>query len=755
MKKKALRILILFFAVILNIYFPMNILADENNSVTAMSTATSDKYNVMLLIDKSGSMNGTDASGLAKSAACQFIDQLCTVSNDLLDISAVTSVGVMSFAETTELISPVVSLNEEVNTDYLKSVIQGIQYLPSGTGGTDLSVAVDDALKQLEKTSVNGEKNLVVVFTDGYSENVINAEESNEKLNNAFELAKKLESEVFVVGLNHNGTIKEEGRQEIYKLADTTQRGSGVSAREKNDQNSTKDQVNYVITDDLNTVREFYGKIYASMIKSDLVYIENSHFTVDSTGILEADVTVYSNSKITDVAVKDPDGNKKIEDGKTYFESGDDYYRVIKILNPATGEWTVDVTSSGNDYKSYVVKFYGVEAAITASWDTGKNYSESRLETPYVGKVTLNPMYKGEPYTDELLENDNTVAEYWVKKENVDDSEGDYYTLSYSDGKFVGYFPVEQGIYNIRAHLANEIMDRTVECKLTVTNPEGVIDVELGDIKIKNQSSKTIDLTEKTGAEDLTIESLKIVPGDNTAVVDAEEGKDKNTDILLTANKTGQDNIEIVAVDTYKMKYHITGTVTVVFTMLWYHWIFIFVAIAAILALVYVILRKSKIIPGNFYISIELLESEEGYEGEFKEMEIPAPYGKTFSLWKLVNILKMDIDTHSGSSEGEKEISSALANEKHEIAKKTIFVALNARKNKIYKIKMRNGSRDLTSDIDCYKSPKLSIIIGFKGFFEDDSFIMEDDDFGSDTDFKKKTKTRRRKASSVFEDEEE
>ena len=69
---------------------------------TVISTATSDKYNVIMLIDKSGSMHLTDketeeGKSLAKSAACQFIDQLRDVSGDQLDMSAITSAGVMAF----------------------------------------------------------------------------------------------------------------------------------------------------------------------------------------------------------------------------------------------------------------------------------------------------------------------------------------------------------------------------------------------------------------------------------------------------------------------------------------------------------------------------------------------------------------------------------------------------------------------------------------------------------------------------------
>lgn len=748
MKKKLLSVFILLLVAVLTFHVPSKVFAEETNSITAISTATSDKYNVMLLIDKSGSMNATDESELAKSAACQFIDQMCTVSNDLIDISAVTSVGVMTFAQETELLSPVTSLDSDVNTSYLKSEIKGIKYLPSGTGGTDLSIAVYDALTELQKTSVNGEKNIVVMFTDGYSENVLDKTLSDSKLTEAFGIADSLEAEIYVVGLNCDAAIQEddpkkearrkEGRQEIYNLANTTQKGEGVSQKEDDDTTATKEEVNYRITDSLNEVREFYGKIYAEIIKSDFVYIENSRFTVETGGILEVDVTIYSNSKISDVTITDPNNNKKIKDGKTYFVSGDDYYKVIKIINPMSGEWTVDVTSNDKEYKSYVVQFYGVEVAITATWDTGENYPESGLKNPYVGKVILTPMYKGEPYMDEFLKGENTIAEFSTNIGGIENQ----YSLSYVDGKFVGYFPVEQGNYDIEAHIANEIMDRTVNCKLAVTNAEGMVDINLGTIEVKNQNVEVIDLLDKTGANTLTIDSINIISENNSEVISVTE--DENNIIKIVANEIGKDEIEIYAMDSYGVVYKITATVKVEFAMLWYHWIGMGVGISVLGIVAIIFHRKRKKIPGTFQIFVELLYSENGNEGTQKELAMRAISGNVFSLWKLINRVKLDIDSRNNSTEGEKEISRVLADEKRKIAKLKIQIVKDSNKREVYKVNNRN----ISTMIECYKSPKLSIQVRFKSDRED---WTNTNDWGKATDFKKKTLGRR--ASSVFDDD--
>lgn len=723
--------------------------ADENGNASAVSTATTDNYNVMLIIDKSGSMNTTDQDRLSLSAACQFVDQMSTVSNDLLNLSSVTSVGVMTFSQTTNIITKPYSLDSEANRNYLKSKIMEIQFDPVNTGGTDLSTAANDALNELKKHSKPGTKNMVVMFTDGYSENVLDENASQQNLNSAFETAKELQSNVYVVGLNHNGKIKEKGQQEIYNLANNMQIGEGISAKAGNDANASGDSVNYLITDNIGDVREFYGKIYANMIQSDLEYIENHEFIVDSSGILEADITIYSDTKINEVIITDPDGNRMIEDATSYFVSGDDFYKVVKILNPKPGKWNVKVSSGDENYKSYVIKFYGVEAAMQATWDTGAAMAESGIIAPYVGKVTLVPMYKGEEYTDSSFVESVTKAEFTATLETG--IKVDTYPLTYVDGKYVGYFPVEQGIYQIDAVLATEVMNREVSCTLAVTNPEGIIELDLGKIWVKNKETRTVDLAYRSGTENISIEQLELIPNEKNAVTEIQVGESGT--FTITAKRTGSDTIQIVAKDMYGIQYNMTGVIEVQFKLLWYHILLIVLLVLALLAGGWVLFRGMQRIPGEFHISVELLSSDNGYEGEMKCNSTPSPRGARFSLWKLADVVKQDIDTHSeDSSEGEQEISEALSAEKNKISKVLIMMAENKKKKKIYQTTTMRGSRDISDNTECYKSEKLSIRLSFVPLFEDD-FEADEDDFGKATDFKRKKKSRSRQASTMFDDD--
>lgn len=346
----------------------------EAKNISAVSTQP---YNIMLLIDKSGSMNSTDQQRLALSAACQFVDQLSTTYGDKV---LTMQIGALAFGQMTEEVAPLLNLESEENTQRLKDGINAISYNKSGTGGTDLGVALRDAAAELKEKGVKDGRNAIVLFTDGYTDNVLDANASAQALEEAFKCAEELKSEIYVVGLNQGNFIKAEGRTEIYHIADTAQTGEGLMAGAEDDTFTDSEWVNYLITDNMDDVREFYIALYAHMFQSEWEYVDNHEFEIETGGVLEANITVYSNTEITDVEVTDPNDEVMYEDGENYVVSGDDFYKVIRVINPEKGCWNVYVTSREDSYKTYVVRFYGVEAAVSASWGKLRNFLIPQLQ---------------------------------------------------------------------------------------------------------------------------------------------------------------------------------------------------------------------------------------------------------------------------------------------------------------------------------------------------------------------------------------
>ena len=102
---------------------------------SGVSTVTAQSYNIMLLIDKSVSMNVTDGNGLARSAACQFADQLSMTYDDLMPVS---NVGVNTFDQTTHpILNGAMPELNEANRDNLKSEINKIVYNMPGCSPMD------------------------------------------------------------------------------------------------------------------------------------------------------------------------------------------------------------------------------------------------------------------------------------------------------------------------------------------------------------------------------------------------------------------------------------------------------------------------------------------------------------------------------------------------------------------------------------------------------------------------------------------
>lgn len=686
---------------------------------SGVSTVTAQSYNIMLLIDKSGSMNVTDGNGLARSAASQFVDQLSMTYDDLMPVS---NVGVKTFDQTTHPIldGAMPELNE-ANRDNLKSEINKIVYNMSGEGGTDLGVAVYDAVVELQEKKAELSKNMIVMFTDGWTD-AVDKEASKAKRDAALKIAEGLECEIFIVGLNHQGTIPQEGREEIYKIADTAQIGEGIELAEEDDTNAQGGKVNYLITDDIGEIREFCGEIYAQMLNCEVEFVDNQEFAVGSGGIREAVVTVYSNSEITGMSIENPDGNEVREDGKNCFISGDDYYKVIKLMDPDRGTWSVKVTSA-DEYKTYVIRFYGIEAAISATWGANQKFQDAGIDDDYVGKVVVTPMYKSEPYREESLADSMTKAEYTVSYEGFSET----YPLDYrtETGDFVGYFPVQTGAYHITALLANDDMDRTAECDLNVHTD--IISFELNSIRVKNGKSVDIDLEDELDVPNLDIQSVSTESSSNGGKEESISSADvRGTVLTVYGDKVGEDSLEIKATDADGNEYFIVGKVKVGFTLFWYHIVSLLIILAVIAIMAYVIYNKRAYVRGDFELYIENLDTGARLENTVEDY----PRGKTITLWDIVKCIIDMQDDHL--PESEKSLCSMLKKEQKNISAVKLVICNDGnkgRKKMLYKLEHGGERKDLKSRRDCYgPSPsKLKIRIKFNPLTS--GFDDEEDDW--------------------------
>ena len=284
-------------------------------------------------------------------------------------------------------------------------------------------------------------------------------------------------------------------------------------------------------------------------------------------------------------------------------------------------------------------------------------------------------MYMNAPYTDKTLEGDSTKA-YFTATGNEGTAE--YELIRNNKGEFVGYFPVEQGLYQIDAYLENESVKRNISTTLAVKVDGKAIDVDLGTITLGATESRNIDILGKTGASSINIENIEVVPGGKEAVTTVTKG-DQDGTITITASKKGEDKFSVKCTDDYGLEYNVFGKTVVKFKMLWYHWLIAAAAVCLLLVGLRAFIRSQSEIPSEFLITV--------INGKTKAKitrVYPNIRGAKVSVWSYVNLLLSEINSHSESSAQEKEIAEMLEKKRKSIQKETILLKKEKGKKAYY-----------------------------------------------------------------------
>ena len=663
----------------------------SDSTLTGRSNVTETAYNVMMLIDKSGSMNKTDINGLALSAACQFISQLREVdksSGGITDLSSVTKVGVMSFDLETQLVANLITVDRVENVEYLQSCIRSIEYNELNTGSTDLNTAFFDAAMLLKKHHSDSQKNIILLYTDGEStKDAKNRPDFNNKLEDAITIAAELSCSVYVVGLNSNNKIKAQGIDEIRYIADSTQTGVGIvePSAEVSYPYPAGHKVNYIITDDFNDVRFFYGSIFAHMFSSILEPVENDHEFQISNGVIEATVLIYSDAPIKEVTIRE-NGTEVREDGKKIIISGDTSYKVIKIVDPEVGWWKVTVSTNTKAYITYVVRIYGIEIVLTATYEVFRNYDDT--VSGYTCTASVVPMYKGEPYREEEQISIITKAEVSVSAKGLPDVLGRY-PLSYQkDTKtFTTAFPINPGEYIIEATVENPSMTRTAKYPLTVNKAD--------DPSIPTTTPTSIPTTTPTSIPTTTPTSITTTPPSKAPA---------ETPISLSE---------------FILEHWYYGPILIVFALL------ILIAIIKL-----PVERRYR-----FDIDVRLRETEKNREHKEEGCVTRYPRGRSFSLWKIVNSAIL-VNLSSSGFGTQKPVLAALAEQlikdKRSISRyriKLVYTTIRGKRKRVYKVQNPNGHLvkidNQIDNVKCYSNGNLEI---YMQITKDEEFFGELDD---------------------------
>ena len=615
----------------------------------AAERAAGQPYNIALLIDKSGSMNATDPERLAVSAAGMFVNSLYTES--LMDQAAGTGgarsrVGVISFSADTETETIPVELTSEAEVSFVAGEIDAITYDKVNTGATDLGRAVLAGTEMLRSAQDGVRKNMIILFTDGYTDALTpeGMERSSAMMAEGLEAARQLGCEIYVVGLNYQGRINDQGRAEIWNIANSTQSGEGLLLPDSNDAGAAS-RVNYLITDSRQEVSDFYNAIFGMMMGSGGTKLPPWHqdgwtyYSADLTspGIFCANIYIISDGDIGGLALWDPSGSQVDLDGGSVRLVRGNGYAMMTITAPAQGIWTVGAEGEVS-YDVTLVPVTGITLRMDSQIQGG------------AAAIRLEVLYMDQPQ-DEAFYAALSGASCTVTPEAGGEGQTVPLTYSQEEGALVGAFSAPApGRYTAEASVTAAQMTRTTTQTLEFTMGGAPIQVAVG-----HGASVEVDLAARFLAGwdsvTLTVEDVSWTPEERLDITPGEAGV-----ITIRGLSTGEASFTVHAVDSLGQVWDIPGTVEVTFSLL--AWLPLILAVLAALIAAAVLLRQRMCrLPGDFTVTCAC---GDGYSVE----TIAPPRGSSFTLYTLV---MNSLDPGSGSA-GMRRIVQAVRSARAELS---------------------------------------------------------------------------------------
>ena len=615
----------------------------------AAESAAGQPYNIALLIGKSGSMNATDPERLAVSAAGMFVNSLYTES--LMDQAAGTGgarsrVGVISFSADTETETIPVELTSEAEVSFVAGKIDAVTYDKVNTGATDLGRAVLAGTEMLKDAQDGVRKNMIILFTDGYTDALSpeGMERSAAMMAEGLEAARQLSCEIYVVGLNYQGRINDQGRAEIWNIANSTQSGEGLLLPDSNDAGAAS-RVNYLITDSRQEVSDFYNAIFGMMMGSGGTKLPPWHqdgwtyYSADLTspGIFCANIYIISDGDIGGLALWDPSGSQVDLDGGSVRLVRGNGYAMMTITAPAQGIWTVGAEGEVS-YDVTLVPVTGITLRMDSQIQGG------------AAAIRLEVLYMDQPQ-DEAFYAALSGASCTVTPEAGGEAQTVPLTYSQEEGVLTGAFTVPApGRYMIQAAVTAAQMTRTTTQTLEFTMGGAPIQVAVG-----HGASVEVDLAARFLAGwdsvTLTVEDVSWTPEERLDITPGEAGV-----ITIRGLSTGEASFTVHAVDSLGQVWDIPGTVEVTFSLL--AWLPLILAVLAALIAAAVLLRQRMCrLPGDFTVTCAC---GDGYSVE----TIAPPRGSSFTLYTLV---MNSLDPGSGSA-GMRRIVQAVRSARAELS---------------------------------------------------------------------------------------
>ena len=342
----------------------------------AHAAQQSSKIDSVLVVDVSNSMDTSDKDKIGNEAMKMFIDMLSAAGD---------KVGIVAYTDKIEREKALLEIQSDADKQDLKQFIDQLNRGPY----TDIAVGVKEAVKVLQHGADPAHEPMIVLLADG--NNYLNKqgsrtqEQSDQELNEAVADAKKKGIPIYTIGLNADGQLNKDA------LAELSKQTGGKS----------------FVTASADELPQILSEIFASHLKLKIVPIQsitaNGSYqdvivNVPNANVMEANISLMS-SKPVDVKLFDPSGKEAAIPSDDVQLSRSKSYSLIKLLQPAQGDWKLQVKGVAKDKIDINLVFnYDLELAMdplsAQAYKKGDKIEISSYLTSNGQKLQNNALYQ-------------------------------------------------------------------------------------------------------------------------------------------------------------------------------------------------------------------------------------------------------------------------------------------------------------------------------------------------------------------------
>lgn len=296
------------------LWFGMSVFAAELNNGSV---------DVILVLDRSKSMEDTDPGRLSLEGAKLFIDMMEATGS---------GAGVVAFSDVLEPVVEVAALDSQEDKGRIKDAIDQITY----GSYTDMGLAMREGYRLLEQSNSSNKK-AILLFTDGVidlSKNSDRTEMDSQRdvMGSVTDLGLN-EIPVYTIGLNADGSVDAGLLEDIAKQ-------TGGKTYIVGEAGELPDIFNEIFADFVSSKIQNLGEY-----RMDGVNETEIPLFIPNSGVIEANIIMLSDSPVTDVKMEDPDHNTLLVDDSRLFMSNSKKYSMLKLLEPAAGDWILRIMS--------------------------------------------------------------------------------------------------------------------------------------------------------------------------------------------------------------------------------------------------------------------------------------------------------------------------------------------------------------------------------------------------------------------------